>query len=790
MSMVSALTRKSLKDLSRRRARTIFTVLTVAFGVAGLGMMAIEDLADRGMADQISASRMYNIRINVEDVALNATNVRELRELDNVRDVEPRAIARGKMYIGERRVQAVIIGIEDLADQHIDITERLSGELPGPMEVLTEEANSVNGVYQGGTGDTFQLINFEGRNVTVRISGVGSNLVYSPVTYEGTAVFYADIGTVRALTNLSGYNSLSVLVDDDGKGAIDATIEDVRDYLTSRTTVVAFAELPLVRSGTDWASKEMFTNILDSLTILTVMVLLASAFLISNTMNTIISEQRKEIGQLKAIGATAKQVFRSFLTTSLIIGAVGAAIGAAIGVLVSFAVLDNIGRPFGVAFTFMVDVPTVVLSFAVGVGIVVLASLPALLRSSRVPVREALESSGISATYGTGALDRMLMRGSRLPRAVQMGVRNIGRKKGRSVATLLQVALAVGLFMGLISMSIAVTKATEGAWFARNFDVRVWGTVPEDAFDGLEAIDGVGSLEPYITTDTSMRGRDVEIWGYTRDSIAWDHEATLVKGRWFSGEDHATNATVIVIGKALSELEGLGVGDAVDVMTATGQFTFTVIGIQDTLMDDGRAVFAPYTALASVLRDTSNSGVLIHTTTKDHAVIDRVATAVEDQLTARGLFFGIDIKYVEVEQDIASNRGVVTIFMFVSGLIVVISLIGLMSTLTMNVLDRTKEIGMLRCIGGRARDIRRTFSTEALALSLTGWVIGLPIGAAVALIVERSIDESLKMEVPLYYAWGYILPALVVTVLGTLLVIQAPLLRATRFRPGDALRYQ
>ena len=110
--MVSALTRKSLKDLSRRRARTVFTVLTVAFGVAGLGMMAIEDLADRGMADQISSSRMYNIRINVEDVALNATNLRELGELPNVKDVEPRAIARGKMYIGERRVHAVIIGDE------------------------------------------------------------------------------------------------------------------------------------------------------------------------------------------------------------------------------------------------------------------------------------------------------------------------------------------------------------------------------------------------------------------------------------------------------------------------------------------------------------------------------------------------------------------------------------------------------------------------------------------------------------------------------------------------------
>ncbi len=788
--MVSALTRKSLKDLSRRRARTVFTVLTVAFGVGGLGMMAIDDLADRGVADQIAEGRMYNIRINVEDVVLNGTNVHELGELDNVKDVEPRAIVWGRMYIGERRGYAVVIGVEDFADQRIDVVNRLSGALPGPMEVLTEEANSVNGVFQGEAGGTFPFIDHDGRNVELRISGVGSSLVYSPPTYDGIAVLYTGIGTARALANMSGFNSLSFLVDDQGKGAIDATIEDIRDYLTSRTTVVAFAELPLVRSGNEWAQKEMFTNILDSLTVLTVMVLLASAFLISNTMNTIISEQRKEIGQLKAIGATARQVFRAFLTTSLIIGAVGAAIGAVIGVLVSYAVLANIGRPFGATFGFMVDVPTVAISFAVGVGIVLLASLPALFRSSRVPVREALESSGITATYSTGALDRMLMRGSRLPRSVQMGIRNIARKKGRSIATLLQVALAVGLFMGLISLGIAVTKATEGAWFAREFDVRVWGTVPEDAFAGLEAIEGVQTIEPYITTDTSIRGRDIEIWGYTRDSTAWDHEATVVEGRWFSDEDHAANATVIVIGKALSELEGLGVGDTVDVMMATGKFEFRVIGIQDTLMDDGRAVFAPYTALRSVLRDTSNSGVFLHTDTKGHAVIDRVATETEDLLAARGLFFGIDIKYVEVEQDIASNQGVVTIFMFVSGLIVVISLIGLMSTLTMNVLDRTKEIGMLRCIGGRARDIRRMFSTEALTLALAGWAIGLPIGALVALTVERSIEESLKMEVPLYYAWGYILPALIVTVLGTLLVIQAPLLRATRFRPGDALRYQ
>ncbi len=788
--MVSALTRKSVRDLSRRRARTVFTVLTVAFGVAGLGMLAISDLADQGVEEHIRETRMYNVRINMNDVPLNDTNLRELGQLPNVKAVDARAAHWTRMYIGERRAPAYILGIEDFGSQGLDLVSRVSGDLPGAMEVLTEESNSINGVFDGGAGDTFPVIDFGGQQVDLRVSGVGKCLVFSPYTYEGLAIFYADIGTVRALGNLTGYNTLSFQVEDQSGPAIERTIEDIRDYLTDATPVVAFAELPRVRSGNDWESKEVFNNIVSSVSVLTVIILLASAFLISNTMNTIISEQRREIGQLKAIGATSRQVFRSFLTTSLLIGVMGAAIGAVLGIFVSNFVLVNLVRQFGLSFGFMVHGPIVLLSFLIGVGIVLLASLPALVRSSRVVVREALESSGISATYGEGALDRLMMRGGRLPRSVQMGIRNIGRKKGRSLSTLLQVALAVGLFMGLISLSIAVTISTEGAWSARNFDVRVLGTVPEEDLDDLLAIENVGSVEPFITTQASINGRVVEIWGFTSYSTAWDHEATVVDGRWFSEEDHRTNATVMVVGPALAEIEDLDVGETVPVMTATGEVDFKVIGIQDSLMDNGQAVFAPFTSLQHVLRDDRNSGAFLHTTTGDHAAIDRVATQTEDMLVAKGLYIGIDIKYVEVEQNIASNAGIVAIFMIVSGLIVVISMIGLMSTLTMNILDRTKEIGMLRCIGARARDIRRVFSTEGLTISLAGWAIGLPLGAVLGFVIQRSIEEAMKIEVPSYYAWGYIPWAFVVTVLGTMLVIQPPIWRATRFKPGDALRYQ
>jgi ABC-type antimicrobial peptide transport system permease subunit len=130
------------------------------------------------------------------------------------------------------------------------------------------------------------------------------------------------------------------------------------------------------------------------------------------------------------------------------------------------------------------------------------------------------------------------------------------------------------------------------------------------------------------------------------------------------------------------------------------------------------------------------------------------------------------------------------VFMFVSMLVVLICMIGLMSTLTMNVLDRTKEIGMLRCIGARARDIRRMFSTEGLFLALVGWGVGLPLGGLIGFFLQAQIKDTMRMQLPVYYAWAYIPWAFLVTVVGTLLVIQVPMLRATRFKPGDALRYQ
>jgi ABC-type lipoprotein release transport system permease subunit len=105
------------------------------------------------------------------------------------------------------------------------------------------------------------------------------------------------------------------------------------------------------------------------------------------------------------------------------------------------------------------------------------------------------------------------------------------------------------------------------------------------------------------------------------------------------------------------------------------------------------------------------------------------------------------------------------------------------------VLERTREIGILRCIGARARHIRRIFTTEGLVLVLAGWLLGIPVGYAINRALIWLVREIVNVELPLVFPLGNIPLTLVGTVVLALLIMLLPVRRAVRFRPGDALRY-
>ncbi|MBJ7328351.1 MAG: ABC transporter permease [Solirubrobacteraceae bacterium] len=204
----------------------------------------------------------------------------------------------------------------------------------------------------------------------------------------------------------------------------------------------------------------------------------------------------------------------------------------------------------------------------------------------------------------------------------------------------------------------------------------------------------------------------------------------------------------------------------------------------------GTVAYTPLGTLQSMLRSPGEVNTYwISTTSDDHAAIDRVTTRLEDMLGARGNQVTSMEKYVSERDQVAANSSLTTSITVLGLLIVLISMVGLVNAITMGVIERTREIGMLRCVGARGRDVRRIFAVEGITVAVIGWLLGVPLGWAMAhgliTVTSNVADTDLSFVFPPVY--------LVVTLIGTLVlavvVLAAPLRRAVRLRPGEALRY-
>lgn len=789
---------KSFRDLKQRKARSVFTILTIMLGVAALGMFGVMPLVDQAMQDEIRGSNMHDVILRFNDTSLDEDVLESINDLDNVRNSEAMFILHTKIYIGERRNIAWVVGVPDLRNMSVDKVTIEEGHAPKTEngELLTERGNIDTDLFTSGIDSQVRMYDAFGNVWKMNITGIAHNPYFSGKPFEQIAVFYTDLATIHELANASGYNMLSIdLLGSDNEKAL-GTVEDINTILTNRTDFMGFTQMPQIRQPGDWQLKELLESVGSLFNVIAYIVLFCGLFLIGNTMHTIITEQRREIAQMKAIGATSSQVVRSYLTTSLIMGVVGSSLGTILGIFITMGMAGMFGSMMGIRVGFDVHLPTVLIGFLTGCTVTVLASTPALLIALRIQIREGMEGCGISSSYGSSFLDRLLVRTGlkAIPMVAQMGMRNTSRRKGRSVSTILQVALAVGMLLGVITSVVAMADEIDREYSVITYEIQTTcqeegpNPLTEGVGSIIASIPGVRLVEPFIATMIGIDDYNTMALGYCYDTESIDLDPAICSGRWFSKEEEDRNASVLVLNNRLAASIDAEVGDSVMIRTRTGAVPFEVVGISIQVYQEA---YMPLKTVQDLMGfDTIVSGFNIFTESGSHAEIDRVATLVEDKLVARGYLANNQIWYLTSKQ-VTRGADTTEVMMIASGaLIVFVTMIGLMSMLTMNILERTKEIGILRCIGSSTASIISAFGMEGMVIALLGWVVGLPAGYLVQVILTHSITSSSGMDIPYIFPLKFVLMSLGVTVAVTALIIQPPLWRVGRFRPGEALRYQ
>ena len=801
---MSTLSRKAWGDLTRHRARTLLAVCTLSIAIASLGFLAVPALLNTAMNRQIAGSHLYDVGISTSILDLSPAQLRALGRLPGVAEVSP-AVGYATTVTSAAGPQDVELGGTALASAPVNTVALFTGRMPGPDEVLADVGNARAAGFAVPNGGTIDVRAASGRLVWLRVSGTGLNLYATPgANGSTTPVFYAPTATVQALRGVRGYNYLGFRLTDDSTAAQSRVVAEVRAYLTAQTGTDPITALPAVRAPGQWPGQAAFGHIMALLYIITILAFASALFLISATMNTLIAEQASEIAILKTLGGRRRQIAGITLRTAALLGAAGAVLGTIVGIAIAYLLAGYFAvKLIDVSFGFAISVPVVVASLVAGPALAAAASLPALRRALRRPVAETLAGAGTSG-YGSGRLDRLaarsgLLAGTRLPGSVRMGVRNALRQKRRSTATIAQVAVAAGLAIAFLALGQSITAVISqtigtlhfsiGAGMAASSGARPFG---RQALAVAAATPGVTGAEPVETSSVQYNGQTYVAWGLGTHPL---YSYRLSAGHWFTTGDTAADARPavppVVLGPALARAARASVGQILTLSVAAGPTRVRVIGIDTVPTNNGDTVYFPLQVLERLDGGPGTAdSIWLATASSGHAAIDRATAAAASRLAAAGYPVSTTEIYVTQAQITAADTAILTVVDILGLVVVAIMLMGLVSALSMGVIERTREVGILRYVGARARHIRRFFSAEAMILAVVGWAFGVLLGwliyRGLLTLLLHDASLSLPQEFP------PVIPLIVLAgVLAlTLIVIRGPLRRATRIQPGTALRYQ
>jgi len=792
---VSALSRKVRGDLRRHPGKSLLVVGTLALAIASFAIVAVPGLLNASVQSEVRQARLFDVAVATRDLDLSSRQLAALGHLPNVAAFEPAveySTAAASTINGSRQ-NAVLWGV-NVGHQTVDVVDVTGGRLPAGAEILADEGNASAAGFAVPASGHVAILTAAGTMTPVQVSGTGRSLATSP-SANGTnsAVFYGTVPAVRALAGVSGYNYLAFQLYDNGQAAQTATIAAVQRYLTAQTGSSPFAGLPLTRATGSWPGQSSFSQLIALFLVITVMAVVCALFLLANTMNTMVVEQGNEIAILRALGGRRRQIASVILRTAAAIGAAGAIAGTALGIVVAYLLTRYLAAQFfSVHAGFAISAPVVVASLLAGPLLAVLTSLPGLRRAVRRPVADVLDNRTL-LDYGTGRLDRILASARLLSGPMRMGVRNTLRRKRRTAATIAQVIVAVALAIALFAVGETVAAATAAVYNAQQFQIEVDAGNGAPPFDGraisiAAATPGVTGAEPLIENNVGLQGQQYIAYGLGPSTL---YRYRLSSGRWFTAADTATSAPVVVLGPAVARAVHTRVGQRLVVLTPAGPTQVQVAGIDSVTLNTGTSIFFPLAQFQRLTNSADTVNALwLTTTSTNHRLVDQVSASAQTRLGQAGYSATIQKSYVEAAQNASSNNSIVALLDALGLLVVGIALIGLVGTLTLALMERTREVGILRCLGAGARQIRRVFNAEAVVMATAGWALGSILGYALFLGLVAFVEHDFGVTVVKVFPVLSVPVALIAVIVVTLLVVRPTLRRAVRIDPGRALRYE
>jgi putative ABC transport system permease protein len=784
--------RKVWRDLARNKARTLLVVLSTAVGVFALGMVfGMSDVMHVRMAQVQRETKVAHITFS--GGPFTQETVDAIGREPGVRDTQGelwtslrwKPVAEGKWRDANLIVRA------EYDAQRMEFLRLLDGSWPEGRALGVERMASRYFDLPPGSAVLFE---FGERERHVRVDGVMRMHMIFPPQWGGYATFFAMPEAADWLLGQEvDFNRLQVRLESFSQEGAEEAAERIDDRLKRMGLSVSRYEI--TDPDVHWL-QDMIDGVLLVLVVLGILSLGLSAFLIINTMNAIIAQQVWQIGVMKAVGATLGSLLRVYLATALIYGVLALLLAVPLGIVGAYGMAVWMLDLLNVALdSFDVSIAALVLQVAVGLVVPLLAALVPVLGGARTTAREAISTHGIGSGFGQGLLDRLLGQVRRLPRPLALSLRNTFRHKARVALTLL--TLALGGVMFIMTMSV-------GDSFSKTVDL-IFDQLGEDVsltFDRPHRVERLRSIAGGVSGI-----RQVEVWndGWATLPVESGEELPvnlrgvpagsamfnpqLAKGRTLIPGD----GRAVIINDKLADEEGIGVGDEIVMELGGEEAVWTVVGIALSTSSNSNDFFVPFDTLA---RGTGTEGrgteVKVVCGSGDRAFQQQLIAALREAYAANRM--EVVSTWCTSEgraQNQASFGTIIYLLLSMALLAAAVGGIGLASTMSINVVERRREIGVMRAVGASSSAIAGIFVAEGIFLGALSLLVALPVSVPGSRVFSDVLGTAV-ISLPLAFTYSVdgVLLWLAIVVGISALASLWPALRATRVSVRESLAYE
>jgi putative ABC transport system permease protein len=804
--------RKVIHDLLDNKGRTLLVVFSIAVGVFSIGVIAgAYQIIGTDLRASYSAVNPANIELrmaNFDDDMLEM-----IRNRDGVADAEARRAfnIRVRTPGTEKWITLDMYAFDDFEENSINLLNPIEGQIvPKKREILLEQ--DVLDHIDTGVGRSLEFQLADGSTKIMPVVGIVQDIGGSAGDFLASPTGYITKDTLPYLGQPELFNRAVVTVSERGDDIshirdMGAMLKDKIEKNDNMVVRMRFAEThkhPLA---------DTIKAVLGILLAIGVLVVFLSSSLIANTLSALLNQHLRYIGVIKLVGGQRRQVFLMYLTLIMAFGILALLIAVPLGGQGAYALASFAADKLHFNILGYRIVPAAfVIQILVGLLVPLIAGLAPVTNGSRITVLRAL-SGGLAEGEDqvkagkerlpwfdwmqVKATRLLAKRGIHIPRPFVISLRNTFRRKSRLMLTLFTLTMGGAIFVSVFNVRVTLHDfmgVIENYFVADvtiDFDKPYrLDKVQQDVLkiDGVQHVEGWQFASAEMLDDNKHMIQNISLLAPPSDSQLVD--PMMVSGRWLRADD--VRSLTISEG-VLKYYPNLKPGDSLNLKIDGKEEVWQVVGIFKFMDREGILGYAPFEYIAEI-NGLVNRSASYRVITDRHDRPYQNAKAEELDKYLRDLGYKVRLSEAgrsSLDKALESLDILVTLLLIMAILTAIVGSMGLTGTMGMNVLERTREIGIMRAIGADDRAVMRTVIAEGIFIGMISFVLAIilsvPFTYLLAGIVSRAVFQS---PIPIVFTYlGYVIWLGLVLVLSALASI-LPARNAARLTIREVLAYE